>query len=480
MSATFDQDASASGVSRPPRDLRWAFRQALFWAVMFGAGESSFSLLAAYLHAPEIYFGLLSGLPQLFGPLAQVGAANLTDYLGKRKLLVQIAVAVQILSFAPLAVLVFAEPSPAVHAFFLFCVTLYFIAGHFSHPPWTGIIGDLAPSEHRARFFARLSRWVGGVSLVAQLGMGVALYLGREHGGLKWIFAVGMALSGIVRIGSFVCIQRIQEPPHSASRDTVFTFWQFIRRAPESNFVKFVIFVALVHFGAQISGPFFLPYWIYTLGLPEWQWVLLNGITAVSAVLTLLAWGRFSHRFGNKNTIHYCSYGIALIPLGWLFTSNIWFLGLINAWSGVLWAGFGLSTWNYMLEAVSAPKRPRCAAYFNIVVGVGIFAGSMAGSWLGKVLPLTLDFGGGSVTVKTTFMYLLGLSFLMRLAACLMLPAFKELRPNVEGFSLRRHFYTIASGRVPFGLRFVVGATDELEPPQKRSAEAEPEKTPQE
>ncbi len=47
--------------------------------------------------------------------------------------------------------------------------------------------------------------------------------------------------------------------------------------------------------------------------------------------------------------------------------------------TGAAWAGFGLSVWNYILEAVSAPKRARCVAYFNILIGFGGFAGALLG-----------------------------------------------------------------------------------------------------
>ncbi|MCZ7649030.1 MAG: MFS transporter [Planctomycetota bacterium] len=436
-------------------DLKRALRQASCWAVMFGAGEASFNLLGAFLQAPASFFGLLAGIPQLLGPLAQVWAANLVDKTRRRKLLVIVAVLAQSVSFVPLVLLVFAGPGRLAQAAFLVVVTVYFVAGHFSAPPWTGLIGDLVPAEGRFEYFARQSRLVGTIGMVMQVAMGVGFYLGREYNALAWVFASGLALAGVARFGSFLCIQRMQEPPHESSPDTVFTFWKFIRRARESNFVHFVLFAALLHFGTQVAGPFFLPYWMYTLGYTEWEWVVQSSITAVAAILTMLGWGRFSQRFGNRNTMLYTGYGIALIPVGWMLTENLLLLGLINAASGVLWAGFGLSTWNYLLEAVSPPKRPRCTAYLNIIVGLGIFGGSMLGSWLAGCLPLTLAFAGWSVTVKTTFMYLLALSFFLRLSACLlMLPTVRELRGDVERFSLKTSFFVIAQSRVPFGIRF--------------------------
>jgi MFS family permease len=86
---------------------------------------------------------------------------------------------------------------------------------------------------------------------------------------------------------------------------------------------------------------------------------------------------------------------IAVIPIAW-FLAGYFFFGhpilfflimLAESISGFAWAGFELTTFNYILETVSPGKRARCVAYFNIIFGVAVLVGGLSGSWLVGHLP---------------------------------------------------------------------------------------------
>src|SRR5471032_42631 len=78
----------------------------MFWsAAMVGFGEGSFSPFAAHIHANNLYFGLLAGMPLLFGPLTQVIGANWLEIHKTRKRIVLRCVFLQSLVFIPLCVL---------------------------------------------------------------------------------------------------------------------------------------------------------------------------------------------------------------------------------------------------------------------------------------------------------------------------------------------------------------------------------------
>jgi MFS family permease len=264
-------------------------------------------------------------------------------------------------------------------------------------------------------------------------------------------------LAGAARLISFFIVREIREPPYHKKAEDYFNFWMFIRRAPESNFVKFVVFTAFLHFGAYIAGPYFMPYVTYDLHYQSWHWVLLIAGGTLASIATMVAWGRFSDRFGNKRTIQITAFLISVIPFVWLLSTNIWVLIAIHATGAAFWAGFSISSWNYILEAASPPKRARCVAYFNLLVGVGIFFGSAAGWQLSHWLPQG-DVGEGRAS---TFPLLLVASGTVRLLACLVfLPTFKELRAVPE-VSLTRWFFTVTQMRSVYGL--LIGVFTERE-----------------
>ncbi len=459
--------------------LRTGIRQVWGWAIMFGAGEISFALFAAEIEMPTFFFGILTGVPMLLGPLVQALAANCLDRYGHRKGLVLGGVLTQMTCFVPLAILSFAiartEPTDRgalwIPVLFTLIVCVYFAAGSFTHPPFSSMISELVPEQRRGSYFARSSRDASLLVLVAQaLVFGAFLFAERKDARedlTLLIFAGAFALAGVARLHSYVQIASMKDPPYNPKPDQYFTFVQFIRRARESNFVKFVVFIALTHFSAQVAGPFFLPYWKYELNYSTSQWVVMSGAATLASILMLPLWGRFSDRFGNKCTLFLTGMAISAIPLGWIFTANPYVLVAVNLFSGVVWSGFNLSSWNYILDAVTPHKRARCVAYFNIVCGLGMFGGSMAGGWLlqamqpdGWLFPFLprYEIRPG---LASAFSYLLLASAVCRLLACvLLIPLFRELR-SVQPLPVKRWVFQITHIRLPVGIRFEAQPYDE-------------------
>jgi hypothetical protein len=262
-----------------------------------------------------------------------------------------------------------------------------------------------------------------------------------------------------------VYVRRMHQPPYEQVQDAYFTFLQFVRRFKESNFVHFVVFISLIFFGAMIPGPFYVPYILNTLHFASWQWVVIDSAGQLSLALASFFWCRFSAHYGNKATLKYSGYFLSLSPFFWLLSTNFYGLVLVNAVCNIAWAGFGLATSNYILEAAIPAKRARCAAYFSVFVGFGSFFGSMIGWALKDLLShgdnsITLSLASWSFCPISAFIYLLLISGIFRLAVCaVFLPTFQELS-NVQPFSLKQY---LAQTVLPMA-RFVdVSETNEEE-----------------
>lgn len=451
--------------------LKFARWQGAAWAVMFGAGENSFGLFGTFLQAPPLFFGLLAGIPQLVAPVMQVFSANLMDRYPNRKKLVLMSVVGHVVCYAPLALLALSEPQWWTYGVLLAVLSLYYVSGHFGSPPWNSFIGDIVPSSRRGEIFAQLGQIAATLTLASMLGTALVLYLGKQYApqSIAWFFAGIFVVAGASRCICFFCITRMREPKYVPKPESVFSFWQFISRARESNFVKFVVFVSMLHGTANIAGPYFLPYCRYDLKLESWQWICINSSATLATIVSLMFWGRFADRFGTKRTLAYSSMLIAIQPLLWLVHDHFYYLILINTCAGVSWGGFNLATSNYIMEACSPPVRARCFAYFTTLLGLGVFVGSMVGSVLLKALPRHLEIGGWSHDVGSTFSYLLVISAALRgLSALLFIPYFKELR-EVHHFSFKEWFFENVQSRFSVGIRLVPfgGAENEGEEDDK-------------
>jgi MFS family permease len=118
---------------------------------------------------------------------------------------------------------------------------------------------------------------------------------------------------------------------------------------------------------------------------------IMYTIVVTSATVTSLVmmgvWGSYCDAVGNVRVLKTSALFVPLIPVFWLFSSNVFYLIVIQIFAGFSWAGFNLSASNFIYDAVSAPKRSRCIAYFNVVNGAAIFLGATIGGFLAGILP---------------------------------------------------------------------------------------------
>ncbi len=213
------------------------------------------------------------------------------------------------------------------------------------------------------------------------------------------------------------------EPPYRQRDEDRFTLWQFLRRLPESNFTKFALFV---------------PYWRRDLRFGYWEVMGLVTAALVIQVPALVLWGRASDRYGNKKVLAVTSLGIAALPAMWLFWRHIAFAVFMQFWSGFWWSGFSQSVSNFLLDAVSPPKRARCTAYLNLVANAGILLGGLAGSLAIGLVPARI----GPVEFPFAFHTLLVLSTALRASVIfIFLPLVREVRdvPRVSTVEMLFH-----------------------------------------
>jgi MFS family permease len=132
-------------------------------------------------------------------------------------------------------------------------------------------------------------------------------------------------------------------------------------------------------------------------------------------------WGKFSDKFGNRELLKIGAMLTSLVPILWIFSPSPIFIILIpQLISGIGWAAFNLSASNFIYDSVSPQRRGICVAYYNILVGVGIFIGGITGGLLAQYLP--------SETIKK-FLIIFAISGILRfIASLIFLPRIKEVK----------------------------------------------------
>jgi MFS family permease len=359
--------------------------------VMYGFGEQYVTAFALQLGATSSEIGILASVPSFIGSIFQVVGAKLTEHYQNRKKVVLFFVLMQALMILPLFLVPFLTKSILLLTVIF---SLYFIFTNISAPGWNSWIGAVIPDKERAEYFSKRNKTTITFLLISVLTAGIILnYFTKVN---IWIgFGILFAISFLGRLASWYFLFRQFEPPYITKKEEAFSFKDFLKKLPETNFGNFVMFRSLMALSVMIASPFFAVYMLKDLQFSYFQYTIIVLAPMLIKVLTITYWGKYSRKLGTRNIMIVSAFLIAVIPLAW-FLAGYFFFGhkiifflimLAETISGFAWAGFDLSTFNYILETVSPGKRARCIAYFNILFGTAVLIGGLFGSWLVSSLP---------------------------------------------------------------------------------------------
>lgn len=426
-------------------------------AVMLGCGEAFLGPFGVFLQATTVQIGMLSALPQLVGAVMQWWSAIAMDSCSSRLRWILRSVLIQALLWFPLALmpLVLGQgPKTAVWVIVL-AVGNQAAAG-FTAPVWNSLLGDMVPGEIRGRFFGFRNRVNGLSSFLALTGAGLTLHCFERLGKAAWGFMVIFLVAGVARLVSRRWLGGYQDPACAVDAAQIFTFRQFLRRSPYSNFAKYVFYVGLVNLAVSFSAPYFALYMLRDLKFSYFEFTMVVSVATITQFLMFRYWGELSDRFGNKKILNLCGWGVSVVPALWLLSSHIVYLMAIQVVAGIIWAGFSLASGNFLFDAVSPPKRARCVAYQGLINGAAVLAGSLAGGFVAGHLPVSFTVGVWTWAPQFILPVIFLISGMMRFAAAaLLLHKFREVRP-VEAIRHRDLVYRVSH------IRPIAGATFSL------------------
>jgi MFS family permease len=434
------------------RSLRFSIWDASFYASMVGFAETYFVPLMLAIGATSFQVGIFTAAPQLCVAFTQFASLLLIEQFRKRK---QIVVSGMIAQTAALGFILFKTAGGAFSPWLLIALgSVYFAANGLVQPAWNSLIGDLTTAKDRGTYFGRRSSISGPITFMAVAVGGLLLqhYAGRGHALTG--FAIIIAAALVSRIGSIYSLVRHYDVPYRKVKDSYFSFMQFIRRSPKSNFAHFVYFQALMSFANQISSPFFAVYMIRDLKFSYKDYMIAQGIFLIVQFMMMRRWGPLADRFGNRIILKITGSMLPLLPILWLFSRNFYYIVIIQIIAGTTWAGWLLGTTNFAFDAVTPAKRARCAAYLNFFNSSGIFIGAMLGAYLSMHAPKFIETGALRITFFSSLEFIFVLSGLLRfINVFFFMPAVHEVR-NVGKPQLKDIFIMLSHVRPLTGSQY--------------------------
>jgi MFS family permease len=287
-------------------------------------------------------------------------------------------------------------------------------------PIGNSLLGDIVLKFERGRFFGLRNRVVGATSFIAALLAGLILnYFSPKHPFLGFVILFFVAF--IARTISGVFKAMIANPMLDLEHAEKFSLFDFVKRMDKTNYGHFVIYVTLFKFATYIAAPFFAVYMLKNLGFTYLQFTIIVAAELIASFIAMGIWGRLIDEQGTKFVLYVSGMLTPLIPFLWLFSSNFYYLIVVEVFAGLSWAGFNLSTSNFIFDAVKPENRVRCISYYKFFEGIAIVIGAALGGILIENLPRWL--------FVSSMLFVFLISGILRLViSLLLLPTLKEAR----------------------------------------------------
>lgn len=405
-------------IARARKTIRISFLEGVFYSLMAGFGDAFLSAYAIFMKATNFQIGMLSSLPNLIGSLFQIGVPELIERVKNRKKVFVTAAFFQGLMWLPVIAVYFFPPGYRLWLLiFLACFYLVFMG--ISLPPWGSTVSDLVNERIRGKIFGYRNRLTVATALVATFIAGFILNLFALR--VFFGFAIIFGLAFIFRMISVFLLSRMYEPPLVIKKQSAFSFWEFITKAPFNNFGRFVIYMCLVNLSINIAAPYFSMYMLRDLKMSYLAYAVSITCMALSSFIFMQFWGRHADKYGNVRLLKLTGFMIPVASLLWYFSSNYYWILLCMSYAGFCWSGFNLVSSNFIYDSTSPQRRARCISYYNVLNGCGIFIGAMLGSLFVKNISF-VRFGSA-----LPILFLLS-SILRLLVAIAVLPFVKEIR----------------------------------------------------
>jgi MFS family permease len=425
------------------QSLRMCVREGIVSQVMIGIFDYYLIPLAVFLNASTEQNGLLISIPSLLAAFSQFFAVMSVEKMGGRKRLLLKGALIQAIFLIPIAFLVLFHFKNQMGVLIIF-VTVFRVIGSLIGPAWGSLVSDYLPNNLRGEYFGHRSQLVAISGLLNLWFWGIFLTAMNKISIATGFFVIFVS-AAIARFISAHYLSRMIELPttHNPAEER-FTFWMFIRRFRESNFVKYIFYISSITFAVQLSAAYFNVYMLRDLKLTYTNYMLVNLSSMLIGLLIVPIWGRHADAFGNVKILKLTGLLIGISPLFWIFAQQPWQLMLIEAFSGMVWGGFNLCSANFIYDAVSPPKRVQCLGYFNLINGLAVFAGAGLGGYLADKLPPL----NGSPLLTLFF-----ISSILRFAAHgLLASSFKEVRTEIGKVRSVKLFLSVLGVRPIMGL----------------------------
>ena len=423
--------------------MRLSLADALFYALMVGAGEVYFLADAVRLGATPLQQALVITVPLFIGTLGPLMALAFLGRFRRRKPVVVSAAAAQALTLLSIvAIDLRGSLSPNL---LIALASAYQVFSQAAGTAWASWYGDVVPARIRGRYFAtrnRIAQVATSVSLLLaglslqRLEPGSAGSVAAGAGGLG--YAVTFGAAALFRMVSVLLLAASPEPAAELITNRHETL-SFARSSEALPVRRILAFAATLQLSVYLASPYFGPFMLDELKLSYTQYMAGSVAVVLLKFASLPSWGRLVDRYGARAVFLLAAVLVALVPLPWLWTRGIAMVIIAQSFSGLSWGGHELSQFSLLLESSPTRSRLHVFAMMSMLTGFAQLLGSLLGGWL-------------LAAVDRRFAVLFIVSAASRLAIAMTAPRWIPAQIGARGIGRRRLFLRLLGFRASGGM----------------------------
>ena len=400
------------------KSLKFSIYDGASFALMDGMTASFLTPFAVALSASVNLIAALSYVPQLLGAFAQLISTKIAEMFRDRKKILVLGSFVHAILWIPLLLIPYLTPNQEYLLVVYVAIQTVFV--QIMLPVGNSLLGDIVPKYERGRFFGLRNKVIAIISFASALAAGLTLtYLSPKNPFIGFTILFSFAFIGRLLSGIFKLF--MANPAPDFEHEEKFSIVDFVKRMDKTNYGHFVIYITLFKLATNMAAPFFAVYMLKDLNFTYLQFTIVTATELAASFIAMGVWGKLIDEKGTKFALYASGMMTPLIPFFWLLSRNFYYLVIIEIFSGAAWAGFNLSSSNFIFDAVKPENRIRCISYHKFFEGIALFIGGALGGFLVGHIPKWIFIS----SILVVFL----ISGILRLVVSLiLLPTLKEAR----------------------------------------------------
>jgi len=357
--------------------LRPLYVRSVVNSLGMGVIQPFLSLYAVKLGASSSEMGWFQSLSSLSNNIMQIFWGKLSDRFRKRVPFIAAGSLIIAALWIPMMFVTSVQQ-------LIILIAIQALLGSMATPTWTALIGDLVPSIRLGRTSATVNLWASIGSLIATLLSGVIMIqVGGTPQQMFFIpFLIAMVCGGVSAVVMLLVREKNGRNQLSNKRFLSDILDAAKQAGKTPDFVRYCLVSSIFGFFMSISWPLFSITLVRVLKASMLEIALVSVVQGVSTIAFQSWAGKLADTIGRKPLLVIFRTGLFLVPIAYAFAPSIYLLMLFNVYLGFLTALGQATVTAYILDVTPEENRGSFTAFYNLILGIVFFIGSLVGGYL--------------------------------------------------------------------------------------------------